>query len=220
LLRAFVGQMFTIPSGSMENTLQVGDRVFVAKITDFQRGQIVVFADPGQWLDTEVLPRSTARKVFEFIGVLPNSSQEYLIKRAIGMPGDSVICCDAHRKITVNGYPLDETSYLYSDPDSGQVAASDLRFKVIVPAGRIFVMGDHRNASRDSRCHLDEQQPGQPEGMNAFVPVSDVVGPAIAITAPVSRLKVLRRPATFDRVPAAGAPAPAKPTVEPAGIHC
>ncbi len=220
LLRAFVGQMFTIPSGSMENTLMVNDRVVVQKITDFQRGQVVVFADPGQWLTDPPAPRSTARKVFEFIGVLPNSGQEYLIKRVVGIPGDTVICCDPTGRITVNGYPLDETSYLYSDPDGGQVAPSDIQFKVVVPAGRIFVMGDHRNNSADSRCHLDDQRAGLPNGMNAFVPITKVVGPAIAISAPLSRFGALRKPATFDGVPAPTAPAPAKPTIEPAGVHC
>ncbi len=217
LLRAFVGQMFTIPSESMYNTLQDGDRVLAEKVTHFQRGQIVVFADPGGWLDTPIPYRSPARKVFEWIGVLPDTSQQYLIKRVIGMPGDTVQCCDDQGRITVNGQPLDETSYLYTDANGNQVEPSQIAFKVVVPAGRIFVLGDHRNDSEDSRCHLNQ---GDPPGMNGFVPQSDVVGTAVAIVSPFSRFAALRTPATFASVPAAAQSPPADPVVQPAGVTC
>src|SRR4029077_18915501 len=96
LLRGFVGQMFIIPSESMQNTLQVNDRVLVEKLSSIKRGQIVVFKDPGGWLTG---PRAKERgpigKAFQFIGVLPDTSTEHLIKRVVGLPGDSVMCCDA-----------------------------------------------------------------------------------------------------------------------------
>jgi len=218
LLRAFVGQMFIIPSQSMENTLLVGDRVVVEKITGFQRGDVVVFADPGDWLAGEDVPeRGPIGKALEFIGVLPDSSTEHLIKRVIGMPGDRVVCCDSKGRISVNGYPLDE-AYLYTSPDGEKMNPSDVRFEVVVPRDRIFVMGDHRSLSADSRCHLADL--GQPRGKVAFVPTKLVVGPAVAIAAPFSRTTILHRPAIFAGVPAAKNPAPAEAVIKPEGVSC
>ena len=111
LLRAFVGQMFIIPSESMESTLLKGDRVVVQKITDFHRGDVVVFEDPGGWLpDEPVADPGPLARVLEFIGVPPKRTPGHLIKRVIGMPGDTVVCCDSAGRLTVNGYALDETS--------------------------------------------------------------------------------------------------------------
>jgi signal peptidase I len=98
-------------------------------------------------------------KAFQFVGVLPDPSTEHLIKRVIGMPGDRVVCCDDNGRITVNDTPLNETAYLYTDRDGVQVAASSIEFEVLVPADRIFVMGDHRDRSSDSRCHLKDTSP-------------------------------------------------------------
>jgi signal peptidase I len=221
LLRAFVGQMFIIPSESMENTLLVGDRVVVQKITDPKRGDVVVFEDPGGWLDTEPAGDPTALdKVLEFIGFPTASSPEHLIKRLIGMPGDRVVCCDSQGRITVNGQPLDEQSYLYTDPDGVQVAPSEIAFDVIVPAGRIFVMGDHRDLSADSRCHLSDLSLNGPKGSVAFVPLDRLVGPAVAIAAPFSRTQILHRPATFASVPAPAQPAPAQAVISPDDVTC
>ncbi len=221
LLRAFVGQMFLIPSGSMENTLMIGDRVVVQKITDFQRGSVVVFEDPDHWLgSTEVDVRGPIGRALEFIGVLPDTSTGHLIKRVIGLPGDRVKCCDTDGRIMVNGRALDETSYLYTGPDGSQVDPSDIDFEVVVPRDRIFVMGDHRNASADSRCHLSDLAVAQPKGANAFVPIDKVVGPAFAIVAPFDRARLLKAPATFAKVPPAAAPAPAKAVITPADVTC
>lgn len=221
LLRAFVGQMFIIPSGSMESTLLVGDRVAVQKITDFERGDVVVFADPGEWLSGETLQeRGPIGKAFEFIGVLPDTATEHLIKRVIGMPGDTVICCDDEGRITVNGQPLDESSYLYTDLDGTAVNPSDVQFEVVVPRDRIFVMGDHRDASADSRCHLSDLSDSQGQGQVAFVPVSLVVGPAFAIAAPFARAELLDAPETFAAVPAPTEPAPATAVIKPEGVSC
>lgn len=207
LLRTFVGQMFVIPSGSMENTLQINDRVLVAKFGGFQRGDVVVFEDPGDWLRPSPPVTDQLQLALEFIGVLPNSGTEHLIKRVIGMPGDHVRLGDDGR-IEVNGVALDETSYLYSE-DGVQVAPATVPFDVIVPKDRIFVMGDHRNASNDSRCRLGNvsRNPGE----DAFVPVDKVVGAAVAIVSPLSRLSTFTVPSTFGAVPTPSAPAPDKP---------
>ncbi len=220
LLRAFVGQMFIIPSESMENTLLIGDRVVVQKITDFQRGDVVVFSDPTDWLGAEpVGERGPLDSVLDFIGFPTASSPGHLIKRVIGMPGDKVKCCDADGRLTVNGAALNETSYLYTAPDGVQVEPSAVRFEVVVPAGRIFVMGDHRDVSADSRCHLSDQSL-QYRGAPAFVPENLVVGPAFAIAAPFNRAQLLKRPTTFDTVPAPTAPAPAEAVIIPANVSC
>jgi len=219
ILRAFVGQMFIIPSQSMENTLLIGDRVAVQKITKFDRGDIVVFTDPGQWLDESIEEPGPFDKALEFIGLPTKSTPGHLIKRVIGMPGDKVVCCDSHDRITVNGQPLDETSYLYSGAD-GQVNPSDVRFQVVVPKDRIFVMGDHRSLSADSRCHLSDLSLDGPKGSVAFVPLDKVVGPAIAIAAPFSRAQILHRPATFATVPAPTEPAAAQAVIKPDDVTC
>jgi signal peptidase I len=221
LLRAFVGQMFIIPSQSMESTLLVGDRVVVQKITEFQRGDVVVFSDPGGWLEEEpVVDPPPWDKVLEFIGLPTQSTPGHLIKRVIGMPGDKVVCCTSKGRMTVNGYPLDERSYLYDDPDDGQVKPSEVRFEVVVPKDKIFVMGDHRDLSADSRCHLSDLSTSQGKGQVAFVPISQVVGPAFAIAAPFDRAERLQRPETFAGVPAAKKPPPERAVIKPAGVNC
>ena len=221
LLRMFVGQMFIIPSQSMENTLLVGDRVVVQKITDFDRGDVVVFADPGGWLAGEpVEERGPVGKAFEFIGVLPDTSTGHLIKRVVGLPGDRVKCCDSKNRITVNGHPLDERAYLYTDPDGQQVRPSDIEFEVVVPAGHLFVMGDHRDLSADSRCHLSDLSTTQKKGDVAFIPLDLVVGPAFAVAAPFNRATRLHRPETFSAVPAPTKLAPAEAVIKPEGVTC
>lgn len=210
ILRAFVGQMFIIPSESMENTLLVGDRVVVEKLTDVKRGDVVVFEDPGGWLGPEESgqKRGSIGRFFEVVGLLPDSSHGHLIKRLIGMPGDKVACCDSKGRLLVNGQPLDETSYLYPGD-----APSQMEFQVTVPAGRVFVMGDHRSASGDSRVHLqDTDSNGANQGDAAFVPMDKITGRAIMIVWPAGRWAKLGVPDTFKAVPAPG-PAPDKPSI-------
>lgn len=209
VLRAFVFEPFTIPSGSMENTLQVNDKVIAQKVTDFRRGDVIVFRDPGEWINGTTQPRTNpAARLLEFVGVLPNSSDDFLTKRVIGLPGDRVSCCGDDGRLTINGQPLDETAYLFTDP-IGQINPSDIEFDVIVPQASLFVLGDHRNASADSRCHLTDQQPGSEPGATAFVPVDHVVGPVGMIVAPFDRWQQLKTPAAFDEIPAGAGEAPA-----------
>ena len=129
LLRAFVGQMFIIPSQSMENTLLVGDRVVVEKLTNFHRGDVVVFSDPGGWLEEDPADPGPWDKALEFIGLPTKSTPGHLIKRVIGMPGDKVVCCTAKGRITVNGYPLerDQLSLYRSRRRPGQSVRCQIR---------------------------------------------------------------------------------------------
>ncbi len=214
LLRGFVGQMFLIPSPSMENTLVKDDRVVVEKLSSVKRGQVVVFKDPGGWLTGAATPeRGPIGKAFQFVGVLPDTSTEHLIKRVVGMPGDHVVCCDQQQRITVNDQPLDESTYLYKEPDGTQAAPSTIRFDVVVPDGRIFVMGDNREHSRDSRCHLNDTQAGARTGDNAFVSEDLVVGRAIAVAWPFDRTHRLPIPDTLETVPPGKIPAPGIPEI-------
>ncbi len=212
LLRLFIVQMFVIPSESMENTLLVTDRVAVQKLSPFQRGDVVVFRDTLGWLEP-AREDGPLDKAMVFVGLAPDKSVNHLIKRVIGVAGDHVTCCDARGRLTVNGTALNETGYLYTDPATGrQVDPSSMSFDVVVPVGTVFVMGDHRNDSEDSRCHLDDDTSGGPRWSRAFIPAANVVGTAVAVVYPFSRLQGISRPATFENVPAGEAP-PAAPVL-------
>ena len=214
LLRGFVGQMFLIPSISMEDTLKQQDRVVVEKLSGIERGQVVVFADPGGWLrGTTSEERGPVGKVFQFVGILPDTSTKHLIKRVVGVAGDTVVCCDAQGRVTVNDQPLDETSYLHTDAGGVQAKPSAIAFRVVVPAGHIFVMGDNRDHSADSRCHLNDVSAGEVKGQNAFVSTDVVVGRAVAVVWPFDRKHRLPIPDTFATVPAGEQPAPGGPQI-------
>ncbi len=219
LLRAFVFQMFVIPSGSMENTLQVNDRVVAVQMIDFERGDVIVFKDPGNWLNETPEPRGFPGNLMEAIGVLPSTDAGYLVKRVIGIEGDRVQCCDNLGRIIVNGVGLDESGYLYSNYGN-TVAPSDIRFDVIVPKDHVFVLGDHRNSSGDSRCHLSDDVAGQPRGSNAFISESSIVGPVKAVVAPFSRTQRIRIPEVFQSIPPAAGEPPAEPVIKDAGPGC
>lgn len=214
LLRVFVMQIFQVPSGSMEHTLEERDRIAAVRLAGFERGDVVVFEDPdGRWMGPQPEARNPVRRFMEGIYLLPDSSQGYLVKRVIGMPGDHVVCCKQTGAITVNGVALEESGYLYTNTAGQQVAPSDTPFDVVVPADHIFVMGDHRDRSGDSRLHLCEPTgDGRPAGMNGFVPMGNVVGPVKAIVLPLGRVRGFEIPDTFIRIPPGGTP-PAQPVV-------
>ncbi|MFJ8280144.1 signal peptidase I [Streptomyces griseoviridis] len=201
VLKTFLLQAFVIPSGSMEQTIQIGDRVLVDKFTPWfgskpQRGDVVVFKDPGGWLQDE---QSTTKKNdpvvvkqvkegLTFIGLLPSDNEKDLIKRVVGVGGDRVTCCDAQGRVTVNGVPLDEGAYLY--PGN---APSTQAFDITVPRGRLWVMGDHRANSADSRAHQDTDYGGT-------VSENSVVGRAMVIAWPFGHWNTLKEPKTFSSV--------------------
>ena len=177
LFKTFVLQNFEIPSSSMEDTLMTGDRVAVTMydVDQFERGDVVVFVDPDNWLsatDPTGL-KGLVQDTLVFIRLLPEDTGRHLIKRVIGLPGDHVVA-DGQGSLTVNGVELDET---YLKPG---VSASEVPFDVTVPAGYIWVMGDNRSNSADSRMHQDDSQHG-------FVPIANVVGTAKAVVWPVTR---------------------------------
>ncbi len=195
LIKTFLVQAFFIPSDSMENTLLQGDRVLVNKFAshfgDVKRGEVVVFRDPGGWLPAGADDESGnpiargVKDVFVFVGLLPSSSEKDLIKRVIGVPGDKVACCTGG-KVTVNGIPLDEP-YVYPGDKP-----SDRQFSVTVPPNRLWVMGDHRSLSADSRVHMSD--PG-----NGTIPEDNVVGRAFVLVWPFDRWSTLGVPDTFKR---------------------
>jgi signal peptidase I len=193
LVKAFVIQVYRIPSASMENTLQIGDRVLVNKVVyhfrGIARGDIVVFSGQDSWGPDAPPPTSNpVVRVFDDVlsGLGLHSDQTYYIKRVIGLPGDHVACC-TDGKVTVNGVPLNEGQYLFpGNPPS------TFKFSVIVPSGHLWVMGDHRSDSDDSRYH-----PGDP-GSGA-IPENQVVGRAFLIIWPPSQFRDLPIPTTFQQ---------------------
>ncbi|MFP5415428.1 MAG: signal peptidase I, partial [Actinomycetes bacterium] len=213
LLRLLLVQVFSIPSRSMESTLNVGDRVAVQKVQPFQRGDVVVFRDDLEWLgNPDRFSNEPWQDVLVFIGLMPDASSNHLIKRVIGVEGDRVVCCDADDRITVNGVALDESAYLYRDPSGHQDAPSQFSFDVTVPEDRIFVLGDHRSASADSRCHLSEKVLGV-DHLGGFPSTSSVVGASAFTLFPFDRWRGFAVPATFESVPSASGPPPGVPVL-------
>jgi signal peptidase I len=193
VVKAFVVQVYKIPSASMENTLQIGDRVLANKLVyrfrPIARGDVVVFSGQDSWgPDAPPPPSDPVVRVWD--GLLSDiglsSSQTYYVKRVIGLPGDKVACC-TDGKLTVNGVPLSETSYLYP----GDAPSFPFR-SVTVPAGHLWVMGDHRGDSDDSRYHTSD--PG-----GGAIPEDEVVGRAFLIIWPPSQIRDLPIPSTFSQ---------------------
>lgn len=204
LVRAFLVQAFYVPSASMEDTLLPSDRILASKITTHftgvHRGEVVVFRDPGGWLPPPAPPPNGAagflRNALTFVGLLPSDSGQDLVKRVIGVGGDRVACCDAEGKIVLNGVPLTEP-YIKPGDTTDQV-----RFDITVPAGGMFVMGDNRADSRDSRYHLEVN--------SGAVPVDDAVGRVVLVVWPFNRFTTVPIPdvpfgnPALERAPAGG----------------
>ncbi|MFT4220137.1 MAG: signal peptidase I [Microbacterium sp.] len=191
LIKTFLVRSFYIPSGSMEHTLEIQDRILVDEITPrfggYSRGDVVVFRDPGGWLppaaeDTRPAIVQGVDWVLSLVGLSAPDSDDHLVKRIIGLPGDHVVCCNGIGQLTVNDTPIDELSYI--EVPSGESAASTLEFDITVPEGSLWVLGDNRYSSKDSRYNQD--QPGK-----GFVPLDNVVGRAFLITWPFSRFGLI-----------------------------
>ncbi len=188
-IKSFLVQFFFIPSGSMENTLQIKDRVAVNKVPfiskNIERGDVVVFRDPNNWLP-EIVDYSTnkyvakAKSALVTVGVLPNPAKQYLVKRVIGVGGDRVVCCTKDGNLTINGVEVIEP-YIFAGNKP-----SEMNFDVTVPKGKLWVMGDHRGASADSRYHQEDINKG-------FVPVSKVSGRVVGVIWPFKNISYIPR---------------------------
>ena len=198
LIKAFLIRSFFIPSGSMLDTLQINDRIIVnvlaPEVVELQHGDVVVFKDPGGWLGVaSAVEKEPLEQLGDFVlgtfGITAPDSAEHLVKRVIGLPGDDITCCDADGKLLLNGLPLVEP-YLRAGSNP-----SDIEFSVTVPAGQLWVMGDNRGNSTDSRYHQDLPTGG-------FVPIDVVVGRAMLISWPVENWTYLDNyQDTFNVVP-------------------
>jgi signal peptidase I len=198
LIKTFLFRAFFIPSESMVNTLDIDDRIFVNLLVpepfSLNRGDVVVFRDTKGWLppaeEKTEGPFSWVQDGLTFVGLLPDNSEQHLVKRVIGLPGDHVVCCDDGGRLTINGMPINES---YVNP----AEAPQIRnFDVTVPEGKVWVMGDNRNHSADSRAHMDSD--------GGFIDVADLEGKAAVIAWPLSRITTLGNyPDVFRNVPAA-----------------
>ena len=182
LIKSFLVQFFYIPSGSMENTLQIKDRVAVNRVpfigNDIGRGDVIVFRDPAGWLPdaSSVSGNGITGKIRDglvLVGIVPNPAKQYLVKRVIGVAGDKVVAKD--QVLTINGKPTNEP-YIFSGN-----TPSDTDFNITVPKGKVWVMGDHRGASGDSRVHQDDVN-------NGMVPVEKITGRVVAKIWPLNRI--------------------------------
>ncbi len=207
LVKTFLVRSFYIPSGSMERTLMQDDRILVDELTprfgSYDRGDVVVFRDPGGWLPPQVRADrppvvEAAEWALSLVGLSAPDSEEHLIKRIVGVPGDHVVCCNAMGQVSVNGVPIDERPYL--SLRDGQNAPTPVAYDVTVPADSLWVLGDNRDNSRDSRYHLDQPSRG-------FVPIDNVVGRAFLITWPFDRFGLI----DFHHDVFAGVPDPERP---------
>jgi signal peptidase I len=195
VVKAFLMQMFFVPSASMRPELIEQDRILVEKIStwdgEVDRGDVVVFEDPGGWLGATPEPNGF-QQLLSIVGLYPEGG--HLVKRVVAVGGDRVVCCGKQGRITVNGVPLEEGDYLRDG-----VRPSEKQFDVVVPDDAVWVMGDNRSNSQDSRFHM-----GQPGG--GTVPLDNVVGKVWAIVWPTSRMEILDTPPTYEAVPERAAP--------------
>ena len=192
LVKTFLLRGFYIPSGSMEQTLQVNDRVFInvagSYFSEPKRGDVIVFKDSQGWIPSTQKISNPLKDGLSFVGILPDTSSNFLVKRVIGTPGD-VVESDGNGKIKVNGVEITEP-YLYPGNPPSEVP-----FKVTVPAGKYFVMGDHRSNSADSRYHISDG--------TAFISKDDVQGNVFVVAWPLNHFGLLQdQSSVFSSIPA------------------
>lgn len=204
IIKTFFFQSFWIPSESMENTLVDGDRILVTKWRpgplELRHGDVVVFKDPNNWLHHDPADDPTGlhkvgNDILTFTGLLPEDAGEHLIKRVVGLPGDTVICTDPDAQVQVNGKYMDEP---YIKPDTLPCGRA---FEITVPDGYLWVMGDNRDNSADSRAHM-----GEPGG--GTIPIDNVVGTTFAVVWPFDHWTGLGNPFDDDTAPPAPSTAP------------
>lgn len=201
LIKTFLIRSFYIPSSSMETTLHVNDRIIVNQLEPdlipITRGDVVVFRDPGGWLNPTIEQPANwfvgaVDAVLAFVGLSAPDSNDHLIKRVIGLPGDVVVCCNDFGQLTVNGVALEEP-YITLPDDVTKATRED--FTITVPEGSLWVMGDNRYNSADS-AHHHKSNPG-----HEFVPIDNVVGRAFIVSWPVEHWAWLDNyPVTFRGV--------------------
>ncbi len=207
LIKTFLVQAFYIPSESMEPGLIRNDRIMVQKVSYWggdgpSRGDVVVFDDPGGWLSPgdSAEASNAVTKVLSRIGLYPTGG--HLVKRVIGVAGDTIVCCDKQGRISVNGEPLDEDSFIaHQDGCDGPMPGTCDWKAGPVPDRAVFVMGDNRAHSSDSSVHLCPPTRAGCESGEEFVPVDLIVGKVGLLFWPLDRFGLLRRPKTFDTVP-------------------
>jgi len=192
VVRIFIFQAFYVPSASMQDTLLLQDRIIATKITkpftDIKRGQIVVFKDPGDWLPVFEEDKNLPMHLLSVVGLLPSDAGDDLVKRVIGIGGDTIKCCSPQGNILINNTELKDQDFIKPGVNTNQV-----EFEITVPKNRIFVMGDNRPDSRDSRFHL--------ETAYGTVPTRNVVGPVNLRIWPFNRFAVLKIPEAFSVIP-------------------
>jgi len=188
LIRILLVQAFYIPSASMEKTLMTNDKIIVSKVATrldgIRRGDVVVFVDPGGWLgDIEPTPgvKGQVQRALTFIGFLPTNVGEHLVKRVVGVAGDNIKCCEDD-KLVINGVVVTEPHT--EKPTTG------VDFNITVPPGHIFVLGDNRSNSRDSRYQLEN-------GSAGAIPVKSVVGRVFGIVWPLDRISRVTNPSLY-----------------------
>ncbi|NLS10080.1 signal peptidase I [Nesterenkonia sp. MY13] len=178
IIKTFFLRAFYIPSESMQPTLEVDDRIVVnllaPGVMDIHRGDVVVFEDTRNWWGEPAPETNPIQDAMIFIGLAPDTSSHYVVKRVVGLEGDQVQCCDDQGRILVNGEPIEEP-YVFPGNDP-----SSVEFDVTVPEDHVWLLGDHRAASADSRSHAHEPDQGA-------VPEEDVIGRTLSIVWPVDR---------------------------------
>jgi signal peptidase I len=207
VVKTFFVQAFYIPSGSMKPGLVINDRIMVQKVSYWgddgpDRGEIVVFEDPGGWLDdAQAGPTNNLTKLLAKIGLFPTGG--HLVKRVIGVGGDTIECCDADGRLEINGVAIDEDDFIAPQNECDGPMPSGCRNDWVaeVPEGELFVMGDNRAASADSSARLCEETQRRCDPEAAFVPVDLVVGKVFALVWPLGHFRFIGTPDAFEDVP-------------------